>query len=51
MIKNIWDKIKLAFERKPAGEILIPVAEPIAPIAPDNIVKPKRTRKPKNESA
>jgi len=22
MIKNIWDKIKLAFERKPAGNIL-----------------------------
>jgi hypothetical protein len=24
MIKSIWDKIKLAFERKPIGEIVKP---------------------------
>ena len=57
MIKSIWEKIKLVFERKPAGDVhksyggdtlterVYKIEEPIV------VAKPKRTRKPKNESA
>jgi len=48
MIKSIWEKIKLAFERKPAGEIYKVNIE--VPTLPTIVVKPKSVRKPKNES-
>ena len=61
MIKSIWEKIKLAFERKPAGDIhksyggdtltegVYKIEEPVSVVVP--VAKPKRVRKPKNESA
>jgi hypothetical protein len=59
MIKSIWEKIKLAFERKPASEIYkvdiaVPTLRPSVPFdntTPIVVAKPKRVRKPKNESA
>jgi hypothetical protein len=58
MIKSIWEKIKLAFERKPAGDVQYPsyggdtLTEGVYKIEPPIVVtKPKRVRKPKNESA
>lgn len=60
MIKSIWEKIKLAFERKPASEIYkvdvsVPTLTPTIVFdntAPTVVTKPKRVykRKPKNES-
>jgi hypothetical protein len=49
MIKSIWEKIKLAFERKPVGEVLIPTPKTVELVEE---IKPKRVvkRKPKNES-
>jgi len=44
MIKNIWDKIKLSFERKPIGEIL--KTEQVVTIEPTNEVVVK-VRKPR----
>ena len=42
MIKSIWEKIKLKFERKPAGEVLKPeqVVEPTKEI----VVKVRKPR-------
>ena len=61
MIKSIWEKIKLAFERKPIGEIYkVDINVPTLPpdvkfddttLSSSGVTKPKRTRKPKNESA
>ncbi len=65
MIKSIWEKIKLAFERKPAGDVQLSrenwpsyggdtLAEGSYKIETPIVVpvtKPKRVRKPKNESA
>ena len=50
-MKSIWDKIKLAFDRKPAGNILLPdlpIGTNITVTLPPQ--KPKRVRKTKNES-
>ncbi len=63
MIKSIWEKIKLAFERKPAGDVQLTrenwpsyggdtLTEGVYKIeTPVVVAKPKRVRKPKNESA
>jgi hypothetical protein len=61
MIKSIWEKIKLAFERKPASEIYkvdinVPTLPPAVKfddttLSHTGVTKPKRVRKPKNESA
>ena len=74
MIKSIWEKIKLKFERKPAGDVQLSrenwpsyggdtLTEGVYKIEPPVQVfgyttpspseppKPKRVRKPKNESA
>ena len=50
MIKSIWEKIKLSFERKPAGDVIIPAQKTVLVVEE---IKPKRVvkRKPKNESA
>lgn len=50
MIKNIWEKIKLSFERKPIGDVIIPTPKTVLVVEE---IKPKRVvkRKPKNESA
>lgn len=42
-MKSIWEKIKLAFERKPAGDVLIPEAKP-AQVEEIKVIKPRRTR-------
>ena len=49
MIKSIWEKIKLAFERKPIGEVLIPKHQVLieTPIEPVVKVKRKYVRKSK----
>ncbi len=51
MIKSIWEKIKLAFERKPTGEVLIPQKELKLPHGATVTVvvptKPKRVYKPR----
>jgi hypothetical protein len=63
MIKSIWEKIKLKFERKPVGDVQLSrenwpsyggdtLTEGVYKIEPPIVVtKPKRVRKPKNESA
>ena len=50
-MKNIWDKIKLMFDRKPQAPILLPDVPSGVEIVVTPPQKPKRTRKPKNESA
>ena len=49
MIKSIWEKIKLSFERKPTGDVIIPTPKTVELVEE---IKPKRVvkRKPKNES-
>ena len=49
MIKSIWEKIKLVFDRKPAGDVIIPTIKTVELVEE---IKPKRVvkRKPKNES-
>ena len=42
MIKNIWDKIKLAFERKPIGDVHIPKHEVVIETPTEPVVKVKR---------
>jgi hypothetical protein len=49
-MKSIWEKIKLAFDRKPAGDILIPNVPSGVQIIVTPPQKPKRVRKTKNES-
>jgi hypothetical protein len=46
-MKSIWEKIKLAFGRKPIGDILLPPKELNAKVNVEVIVpqKPKRVRK------
>ena len=81
MIKSIWEKIKLKFERKPVGDVQLSrenwpsyggdtltegeykLATPIVvmqspatqfdstTLSSTGVAKPKRVRKPKNESA
>ena len=42
MIKSIWEKIKLAFERKPTGEVLIPKHQVLIETPTEPVVKVKR---------
>lgn len=49
-MKSIWEKIKLAFDRKPAGNILLPDVLSGVTITVTPPQKPKRVRKTKNES-
>lgn len=42
-MKSIWERIKLALNRKPEGDILLPPVE-VKPTVPEQ-PKPKRTRK------
>lgn len=50
MISSIWNKIKLAFERKPAGEVLkteqVVTVEPLREV----VVKVRKPRKKKEVS-
>lgn len=43
-MKSIWEKIKLAFDRKPAGDILIPDVPSGVQIIVTPPQKPKRQR-------
>lgn len=47
-MKNIWDKIKLAFGRKPQGDIVLPPKDLPVQTTITVEVKPKRTRKKKD---
>jgi len=48
-MKSIWEKIKLAFNKKPQGELLLPPKElnTKTTVSVEVIAKPKRTRKKK----
>jgi hypothetical protein len=53
-MKSIWEKIKLAFGRKPVGNIVLPPSElntkvDIVVTVPES-AKPKRTRKKKTDA-
>jgi hypothetical protein len=42
MIKSIWEKIKLSFERKPAGDVQLPKHEVVIETPPVAEIKIKR---------
>ena len=48
-MKSIWEKIKLAFGKKPQGDILLPPKElnTKTTVSVEVLDKPKRTRKKK----
>ena len=48
-MKSIWEKIKLAFGKKPQGDILLPPKElnTKTTVSVEVLAKPKRTRKKK----
>jgi hypothetical protein len=47
-MKSIWDKIKLAFDRKPQADILLPDVPNGVQVIVTTPPKTKRVRKPKN---
>jgi hypothetical protein len=49
-MRSIWEKIKLTLGRKPRADILLPAVPSGVTITVTPPQKPKRTRKPKNES-
>jgi hypothetical protein len=51
-MKSIWEKIKLAFGKKPQGELLLPPKElnTKTTISVEVLTKPRRTRKKKELS-